>query len=299
MKYLQITEKPVYPKKDTILQLTMLEAEMSYCLAVGTTRCGILALEGGLYNLDMHYNLYKQSVAQFEEQRRNLINLMNCYGAKSFVSTALFHGTTDVVYANKNGVRILGAGKGKTAYLASNYDRFDRTKQLKADGIIVEPGSGIIPVTYSADCVTGAFCAPNGAYGVFHSMARLLADEDNNIIATMIAKFEQLFAVKPSDLELVLYPSASLSVYEVDVEFADAFEPKYVAREHGKKPRLDLQQIAIDIAHSHGVMNVAWSTQTTAWGGLESFRGAENSVMANGEVGKANAQNIVFVVPRE
>ena len=130
-------------------------------------------------------------------------------------------------------------------------------------------------------------------------MARLLADEDNNIIAAMIAKFEQLFAVEPSSLELVLYPSASLSVYEVDEEFADAFEPKYVAREHGKKPRLDLQQIAIDIACSHGVMNVAWSTKTTAWDGLESFRGAENSVMANGEVGKANAQNIVFVVPRE
>lgn len=299
MKFLQITEKPVYPKKDTILQLTTLEAEMSHCIAVGTTRRGVLALEGGLYSLDMHYNLYKQSVAEFEEQRRNLINLMNCYGVKSFVSTALFHGTTNVAYANQNGIRILSAGKGKTAHLASNYDRFDRAKQLAADGIIVEPGSGIVPVTYSADCVTGVFCAPNGAYGVFHSMARLLANEDENIIAAMIKAFERLYAVEAKNLELVLYPSASLSVYEVDEEFADAFEPRYVAREHGKKPRLDLQQIAIDIARGHGVMNVAWSTQTTAWGGLESYRGAENSFLANGDVGKVNAQNIVFAVPRK
>lgn len=286
-----------YASCDALLQLIVLEAQLGSCLAVGTTRKAILSTNFSSFDLDVHYNLYKESVENFKEQRRNLVNLMSCYGITDFVSTALFYGTSDVAYASKNGIRILGAGRGKTAYLKSNYDRYWRAGQLQADGIICEPGSGIVPVTYSADCVTGVFSAPNGAYGVFHTMAKKLANRDDNIILSMVRAFERLWNVKPADLELAIYPSASPKVYEVDKEFAEPFSQLYITHVQGGKPRLHLEQIAIDLARFYGVRQIAVSGYTTAWSGLESLRGTEHSIMANGEVGNANGQNIVFAVP--
>lgn len=286
-----------YPICEALLQLMVLEAQMESCLAVGSTRKAILSTDFGPFDLDIHYNLYKESVERHEEQRRNLTNLMACYGVRDFVSTALFYGTTDVAYASKNGIRILGAGRGKTAYLKPNYDRFLRSGQLHADGIICEPGSGIVPVTYSADCVTGVFSAPNGAYGVFHSMAKMLAHRDDNIILSMVRAFERLWRINPEELELAIFPSVSPAVYEVDKEFAELFSELYITHEQGKKPRLHLEQMAVDLASFYGVGRIAVSGYTTAWTGLESLRGAEHSIMANGEVGNANGQNIVFAVP--
>lgn len=297
---MKIQEANVFPSKDTLLKLTALTLPMSSCLAVGTTRKGRLMTSEGDFELDIHYNLYKESVDGFAGQRQNLLNLMSAYDVECFVSTALFHGTSDVVYANKNGLRILGAGTGKTAYKKVNYNRFSRENQLHADGIICEPGSGIVPVAYSADCVTGVMSAPNGAYGVFHSMARKLCDEDDNIILSMVRAFGNLWGVEPEDIQIAFYPSVSPSVYEVDQEFADAFPARYVMYEPGKKPRLMLEDLAISLARRYGVTQIAVSDHATAWGGLESLRGTEHSLLASGtQVGNSNGQNIVFAVPQD
>jgi len=293
-----IRKAHVYPNLDSTLQVeTMLAEFYPFCRAIGTTRVATLTALSRKYTLDMHYNLYKESVPNFEDQRQNLLNLMAVCGARDFVSTALFHGTSDVVYANKNGLRILGPGSGKRAYKMPNYDRFDRAMQLPADGIICEPDSGIVPVTYSADCVTGVFAAPNGAYGVFHSMSKKLNDASNNIILSMVSYFYRLWTIQPEDLKLALFPSACPKVYEVDEDFAAQFDKRFVLREYGKKPRLDLEAMAIDLAQKYGVNDISISEHSTAWGGLESLRGTEHSLMANGAVGNSNGQNIVFVVP--
>jgi hypothetical protein len=55
--------------------------------------------------------------------------------------------------------------------------------------------------------------------------------------------------------------------------------------------------MAVDLAQKYGVRDISISEHTTAWGGLESLRGTEHSLMANGAVGNSNGQNVVFVVP--
>lgn len=296
---MKIQETNVFPSKDTRLELTALTLTMGSCVAVGTTRKGqLITADAGGFELDIHYNLYKKSVDGFAKQLQNLLNLMSAYKVDDFVSTALFHGTSDVVYANKNGLRILGAGTGKTAYKKANYNCYSRESQLHADGIICEPHSGIVPVTYSADCVTGVMSAPNGAYGVFHSMAKKLSNEDDNIILSMVRAFGNLWDIKPEDIQIAFYPSASPSIYEVDQEFADAFPVRYVIHEPDKKPRLMLEDLAISLARRYGVTQIAVSNHSTAWGGLESLRGTEHSLLASGtQVGNSNGQNIVFAVP--
>ena len=294
----------VFPSKDVTLQLTTLTSAMKTCVAVGTTRRGVLDTEVGNFRLDMHYNLYKESVPNFREQRNNLLHLLKGYnvGVGDIVSTALFHGTTDVAYVGQNGVRILGAGRsagnGKRAYLWHHYKPLLRASQLAADGIICEPDCGKVPITYSADCVTGVISAPNGAYGVFHSMAKKLANPKDNIIQKMIQAFYELWCIQPEDLEIAFYPSASPSVYEVDEDFAKMFDEKYITREYVKKPHLDLESLAIDLAFGYGVRDIATSDHSTAWGDMESLRGSEHSIMANYEVGNSNGQNIVFAIPK-
>lgn len=281
-----------------------LECGMQSCLAVGTTRLG--EVDFGNYDsgfdaldVDMHYNLYKLSCANYKEQLKNTKLFMQifAYDDEQLVSTALFYGTTDVVYASKNGLRILGPGEGKRALLMDKYRPFDRAQQLHADGIICEPGCNLVPVTYSADCVTGVISAPNGAYGVFHSMAKKLADRKDNIIQKMVSYFYNLFGVQAEDLQLAIFPSASPEVYEVDEDFASQFEERFVIREGDKKPRLKLEDMAISIATQLGIFQIAVTGETTAWIGLESLRGCEHSEMADGKVGNANAQNLVFAFP--
>ena len=282
------------------LKLTTLNVELSHCTGVGTTRRGELKLGDEGYALDMHYNLYKKSLKGFEGQRQNLLNLMKYYGAERFVSTALFHATSNVVYVNKNGLRILGPGKGKRACLMQNYDPFDRELQLHADGIICEPGCGIVPVTYSADCVTGVMCAPNGAYGVFHAMAKKLMDYDDNVITSMIFAFNKLYGFFSEELELAFYPSVHREVYEVDEAFAEKFGSKYVIkRSDGEKPCLDIEEMAVDIALRRGVLKIFTTGRTTATQEFESMRGAEKAILATGLMGSGNAQNFVFALPTE
>ena len=296
---MKIKETSVHPTKDASLKLTTLTLSMSSCVAVGTTRKGQLMTDAGPFELDVHYNLYKESVAGFAGQRQNLLNLMSAYHVDDFVSTALFYGTTDVAYASKNGIRILSAGTGKVAYKKTNYNRFSREGQLHADGIICEPGSGIVPVSYSADCVTGVMSAPNGAYGVFHAMARKLCNDKDNIILSMIRAFSRLWRIQPEEIQIAFYPSVSPTIYEVDQEFADAFSPRYIISESGKKPHLMLEDLAISLARKYGVSQIAISEHSTMWSGLESLRGTEHSLLASGtQVGNSNGQNIVFAIPR-
>lgn len=287
-----------------IISVKALECEMQSCLAVGTTRLGEVDFGGhdsifDVLDVDMHYNLYKLSCANYEEQLNNTKLFMEIFAEDDaqLVSTALFYGTTNVVHASKNGLRILGPGEGKRALLMGKYRPFDRVQQLHADGIICEPDCGLVPVTYSADCVTGVISAPNGAYGTFHSMAKKLADRKDNIIQKMVSEFYNLFGVQAEDLQLAIFPSASPEVYEVDEDFASQFEERFVIREGDKKPRLKLEDMAISIATQLGITQIAVTGKTTAWIGLESLRGCEHSEMADGKVGNANAQNLVFAFP--
>ena len=286
------------------ISATTLTCEMTSCLAVGTTRLGEIMFGDGRSPLDaihadIHYNLYKTSCERYEEQLEHTAMLLSALADEDskIVSTALFHGTTDVVYANENGLRILGPGEGKRAILMKDYHPFERAQQLHADGIICEPGSGVIPVTYSADCVTGVISAPNGAYGVLHSMAKRLADPSDNIIQKMASYFSRLYGIEPEELQLAIFPSASPEVYEVDEDFANMFSERFVIREEGKKPRLKLEEAAVSIATGVGIGKIAVTGKTTAWIGLESLRGCEHSEMADGKVGNANAQNLVFAFP--
>lgn len=62
---MKIQETSVFPSKDTLLKLTALTLPMSSCLAVGTTRKGRLMTNEGDFELDIHYNLCKESVDGF------------------------------------------------------------------------------------------------------------------------------------------------------------------------------------------------------------------------------------------
>ena len=277
------------------LKITTMECFLpnASCLAVGSTRLAQIEIDSMRFGVDMHYNLYKQSCKRFNDQLQNTVNLLRYFGASSFISTALFHGTTDVVLANRDGMFILGSGEH---IMMDEYDRFNRSMQLHADGIICEPNSGLVPVTYSADCVTGAIAAPNGAYGVFHSMAKKLVSDDN-IITKMVGHFTKLYGIKPEELQLAIFPSADVEVYEVDEDFAALFEEKFIDRNFPGKPHIDLEIIAIRRARDAGIAQVTTTNRTTAWIGLESLRGAEKSRMEDLNVGNANGQNIMFVVP--